>query len=124
MAFLRIARGIVRGKRFTTRRKAAEYLYRVSSGTLKCADGGGKLGLMYRPEFDAPNPLAKPSERKFRPAMGGACRRVYSHGKLWRVTVNEIWQSDHANMEDALLGVRPIGVEPGVVGKGVVYVPQ
>ena len=68
--------------------------------------------------------LAKPEPQKFRPALSGACRRVYKHGLLWRVTVEDVWVSDHATMEDALAGKCPIGIEPGKVKAGVVIVPQ
>lgn len=133
MSFLRVQRGIVRGKKFATRKRAAEYLHRVNSGTLRCADGGGTCGLLravsfdngvtITPEFEEHNPLVNAKPRKHRPAQGGACRRVYLHGNLWRVTVENIWQSDHATMEDALAGVNSIGIEPGEVKAGLVVVP-
>ena len=148
MAFLRISRGVVRGKhlvretvvyngrKFTvenykrcngklvSRKRAAEYLWRLETNTLACSDGGGKCGLAFMPEFDTPLPLVEPVPRKFTPAPSGVMRRVYRHGLLWRVTVENIWQSDHATMEDALSGTNAIGVEPGKIKAGVVIVPQ
>ncbi len=124
MSFLRISRGVVRGKKFVSRKRAAEYLYRLDTNTLACSEGGGKCGLAFMPEFDTPNPLVEPIPRKFTPAPSGVCRRVYRHQGLWRVTVEGIWKSDHATMSDALGGTNPIGVEPGTVEKAVVYLPQ
>ena len=149
MSFLRVDRGIVRGKKFATRKSAAEFLYRLNTDTLKCSDGGGTCGLALsyseceRGRYPQKNgqasagrvvsvengnqgdtSLCDPKPRKFQRAPGGTCRRVYRHGLLWRVTVENIWVSDHASMEDALAGANPIGVEPGQVKAGVIVVPQ
>ena len=124
MPYLRMDRGFAKGKKLVSRKRLGEYLWRINSDTLECSDGGGKCGLAFKAEFDTPNPLVNPKPRKFTPAPSGVCRRVYRHGLLWRVTVENIWKSDHATMSDALDGVNPIGVEPGKVEAGVVVVPQ
>ena len=118
MSFLRMDRGIVRGKKFATRKKAGEYVYRSAFG--KLIDGDKPT------DFDQ-RTVSQPSAHDPRHVVKrevGRCRRVYKHGLLWRVTVENIWQSDHATMEDALSGVNPIGVEPGEVEKAVVYLSQ
>ena len=149
MAFLRISRGVVRGKKFTTRKSAAEYLYRLNTNTLACSEGGGTCGFAHnyyeckRGKYAQKNGQASAGRvigvesgidwdtspvnvipRKFKPAVAGVMRRVYRHGLLWRVTVENIWQSDHATMEDALSGINAIGVEPEPKRDGVVFVPQ
>lgn len=118
MAFLRMDRGIVRGKRFATRKKAAEYVFRAWKGGF--VDGDKPTNFDQRtvspPRAHDPNHADK---RK-----PGVVRRVYLHQGLWRVTVADIWQSDHTTMNDALAGVNSIGVEPGRIKAGVVIVPQ
>ena len=119
MSVLRVARGIVRGKKFATRKKASEYVYR-SLGIGKLIDGDKPT------DFDQHSVTAPRAHdpRHVEKRATGRCRRVYRHGLLWRVTVENIWISDHATMSDALDGVNPIGVEPGKVAKAVVYLPQ
>ena len=122
MSFLRTDRGIVRGKKFATRKKASEYVYRSMHGFV---DGDKPTDFDQRtvtsPRAHDPRHVAKRET--------GVCRRVYRHGPpsgpvLWRVTVADIWKSDHATMSDALAGVNPIGVEPGEVEEAVVYLQQ
>ena len=117
MSFLRMDRGIVRGKRFATRKKASEYVYRSMHGFV---DGDKPTDFDQRtvtsPRAHDPRHVAK--------REASVCRRVYRHGLLWRVTVADIWKSDHATCEDALAGVNPIGVEPGEVEEAVVYLQQ
>ena len=119
MSFLRVDRGIVRGKKFATRNKASEYVYR-SLGIGKLIDGDKPTDFDQRtvtaPRAHDPRHVAKRET--------GVCRRVYRHGLLWRVTVENIWVSDHASMEDALSGANPIGVEPGTIAKGIIVVPK
>lgn len=135
MAFLRIQRGVVRGKHkrntvqvdaawvadgkmFVNKKRAGEYLWRKLTNTL--VDGLKPSG------FDS-RTVSKPTghdPRLVQKTRANMVRRVYSHQGFWRVTVAEIWQSDHTSMEDALLGVNPIGVEPEAVSAGVVFVPQ
>ena len=111
MSFLRMDRGIVRGKRFASRKKAAEYVFRSAKGFI---DGNTPRELRsFRATGKASMKVDHVSEGS------GPCRRVYRHGLLWRVTVADIWQSDHANMDDALAGVNPIGVEPGTIAPNV-----
>ena len=124
MAYLRMDSGFAKGKKLVSRKRLGEYLWRVNANQLLCADGGGKCGLAFDSEFDTPNPVVDANPRKFQPAIGGRIRRVYKHGLLWRVTVESIWQSDHATMSDALAGINPIGVEPGEVEEAVVYLQQ
>jgi len=117
MSFLRTDRGIVRGKRFASRKKAGEFVFREFSGGF--TDGNTPRELRsFRASGKASMKVDRVSEGS------GPCRRVYRHGLLWRVTVADIWQSDHASMDDALAGVNPIGVEPGEVMPGVVVVPS
>ena len=123
MSFLRTDRGIVRGKRFATRKKAGEYVYRLGFG--KLIDGDKPTDFDQRtvtaPRAHDPrhveNSIAVLAKHE-----QGRCRRVYKHGLLWRVTVENIWKSDHATMEDALSGVNAIGVEMGERQHGVVVV--
>ena len=114
MSFLRMDRGIVRGKRFASRKKAAEYVFRSKDGFV---DGQKPTNFDQRsispPRAHDPN---KPCQGDYE---NGPVRRVYRHGLLWRVTVADIWQSDHATMDDALAGVNPIGVEPGTIAPNV-----
>ena len=118
MSFLRLDRGIVRGKKFATRKKAGEYVYRSAFGGF--VDGDKPT------DFDQRTVSAPRAHdpRHVEKRDSGVCRRVYKHGLLWRVTVEDIWKSDHATMEDALAGTNAIGVEPGTVEAGVVVVPQ
>jgi len=112
MSFLRMDRGIVRGKRFASRKKAGEYVFREFGGTF--IDGNTPRELRsFRATGKASMKVDHVSEGS------GPCRRVYRHGLLWRVTVADIWQSDHASMDDALEGVNPIGVEPGTIAPNV-----
>ncbi len=133
MSFLRVQRGAVRrnqrntvrvdaawvsdGRKFVSKKKAGEYLWRQLTGDL--VDGEKPT------DFDQ-RTVSAPSAhdpRHVEKREAGVCRRVYRHGLLWRVTVENVWKSDHATMEDALAGVNPIGVEPGTVEDGVVVVP-
>ena len=134
MSFLRIQRGEVKrnqrntvqvnaawvsdGKKFVTKKKAGEYLWRKLTNDL--VDGRKPTDFDQRtvsaPSAHDPRHVAK--------REASVCRRVYRHGLLWRVTVADIWKSDHATMSDALAGIHPIGVEPGKVEAGVVIVPQ
>lgn len=117
MSFLRVNRGIVRGKRFATRKKAGEYVYRSLHGFV---DGTKPTNFDQRTVV----PPTAHDPRHVEKRESGLVRRVYRHGVLWRVTVENIWKSDHMSMEDALAGVRAIGIEPGQVKAGVVYLPQ
>ena len=132
MSFLRIQRGEVKrnqrntvrinaawvsdGKKFVTKKKAGEYLWRKLTNDL--VDGDKPTDFDQRtvsaPSAHDPRHVEKREQ--------GCCRRVYKHGLLWRVTVENIWKSDHATMEDALSGVNAIGVEMGERQHGVVVV--
>lgn len=116
MSFLRMDRGIVRGKKFATRKKAGEYVYRSAFGGF--VDGDRATDFDQR---SVSQPTAH-GPRHVEKRDSGVCRRVYPHKGMWRVTVEDIWQSDHVSMEDALAGVRAIGIEPGQVKAGVVVV--
>lgn len=134
MSFLRIQRGEVRrnqrntvrvdaawvsdGRKFVSKRKAGEYLWRQLTNDL--VDGVKPTDFDQR-TVSAPSAHDPRHVERREPSV---CRRVYRHGLLWRVTVENIWKSDHATMEDALCGVNPIGVEPGQVKAGVVVVPS
>lgn len=112
-------RGIVRGKRFATRKKAGEYVYRSAFGEF--IDGDKPTNFDQR---SVSPPRAHDPRHVEKCVSQGVVRRVYRHGLLWRVTVEDIWKSDHVSMEDAVTGINPIGIEPGEVKAGVVIVPQ
>lgn len=141
MSFLRIKRGVMGGKelvretvvyggckftvenykpckaKFVTRKKAGIYVYRSKNGFCESSKPT---------DFDQ-RTVSQPSAhdpRHVEKRDSGICRRVYRHGLLWRVTVGDIWKSDHATCEDALAGINPIGVEPGTIEKGIIVVPK
>ena len=134
MSFLRIQRGTVKrgqrnavqvnaawvsdGRKFVNKKKAGEYLWRKLTNDL--VDG------LKPTDFDQ-RTVSAPSAhdpRHVEKREVGRCRRVYRHGLLWRVTVENIWRSDHATMSDALAGINAIGVEMGERQRGVVVVPK
>ena len=171
MSFLRISRGVARGKtlatrtvtysernqetrshtvsdyvsckaKFVTRKKAGEYVYRVGEASFRSSwkeiyvpgfghmlsqttEGGFVNG--DKPTDFGQRTVSAPRAHDPRHVVKrdvGRGRRVYKHGLVWRVTVEDNWVSDHATMADALAGINPIGVEPGKVEKAVVYLSQ